>query len=126
MRKAGHSTHQKGRDDIGAIVLDMKEMEIDNLKCSMERKIDISEDRRSAVASAGTITPLHGTKRKMLLEPEKFLKDEAAILEILFPFPIPHEDVDRLLRDYISNFDIERILMSEQSYEIRRLSDLQA
>ena len=117
---------QKGGEDIGAIVEAIKEKIGDKLPCFLERKIEVSNDRRCAIGTTGDLTQFTAIKINMFADPVRFLADDVVLMQILFPFPIPDEYVEGVLNYYKTNFDIERILMSFESAEVRRISDLQA
>jgi hypothetical protein len=99
---------------------------LDKIKATLGRKIEVAEDKKSALAHTGFSNKADAKVRDLLLRSGLFLEDEAFLRELLFPIPIPDEEARRAVKNYREKFDLRERIRRGYSPEIRRIFDLTA
>lgn len=97
---------------------------IDKVTFGMGRKIYISNKNISALAQTGFNDPTAAKARKVLLQPEEFLKDEELLRLILRPIPTSADNTEEYFKTYRQEFDLNARIIRMYVPEIRRIFEI--
>lgn len=103
----------------------LKNNNIDKVKLTLERKIEISKDKSSVLAHTGSINGYDARINQLLLDTRGFLSDEGFVKEMLFPIDQLEEAHEQIFQSYKSSFSLKERIKNGYSPEIRRISDIQ-
>jgi len=112
--------------DVNSCFKFLRKRGVDKVKFELGRKIEISEKRKIMLSHTGVKNDSHEQVRKLLLEPEEFLKQDSFLMELLFPLGCPKEQRDLILESYKELFNLDHRLSVRYIPEIRRIFDLSA
>ena len=103
----------------------LKKINLDKIKITLRRKIQISKDKQSVLTGTGAINETNKKATQLLLHPKTFLKDNSFLKKMLFPFELPEGVQKKALNHFKSTFDLAKRIREAYSPEIRRIADIQ-